>query len=880
MVLPNSRPYSKKTKVRIGCKKSVEQMKEGEPSALPLISFEPGIYIPSIAAPTSVSRPVKIKVAHSADPERGILWEQPYPHHSMISRERGLKAFDAMAPYLNLPRRVIATLREMLDNILEYHDLGKLEKLIQDIMYDGHKQKMINHVDAGVAYMLQKYRETENECYVIQAILLHAHHIGILSKPVNPDRPSGVDPQFVSLPEILIDPDCLRDGKVVVKKYEHYRKVLLSDKETVREYIDRILPSLLQEHRECVGEEIPRKFSYAKLVLKYICKCPMILRFMLSCIAEGDHWDTARHYGQIAPHAITLPLEPTHIISYFERKYRDLNTPKKEQTNGEIEKNRVRNLVKLDCDCSDLVSHLYGLYAYPGYGKTLAGLKLALLLCEKYGLRGIMYAAPFNNILSQNLQEMRNFLVREGIDSTTVIGEHHQDAIHFERALEDQSPYQLVKHYGVNWQCPVGIVSVVQLFETLSSNHPMAVRKLHNLAGRVIIVDEFHTAVPVRLLRQTMKWLKVLTEVFGCRVILMSGSPIKFWDIKELRSCRIKVKEVLSQRTIEEMDALEKDRVRYTNIEKPFTSLKALADRLVFAQGPTVAVMNTVTSAGVVANYIRENYPQVEVVHLSTSLTPNDREELFRQLKERLKERQDELSQGTYNLILIATSCIETGVNLSFRTGFRESCSCMSLYQLAGRVNRGNEYGQCCDVFSFRLDHDSIEETTANPQFNISSNVLTYMFGGKRRKRRIGYQYCTEALRRELIQSNREDETMQMLEQHEMALNFGAVAYYYNIIPHAYKSVVIDEKVKEKLLDGKEIVSAGERGRSSVQIFYTKADRDEYRRCIETVGIPTEAYIKKRIKTPDELDFWTGKYDRFLGYMAEFLSVDDDTCDD
>ena len=43
---------------------------------------------------------------------------------------------------------------------------------------------------------------------------------------------------------------------------------------------------------------------------------------------------------------------------------------------------------------------------------------------------------------------------------------------------------------------------------------------------------------------------------------------------------------------------------------------------------------------------------------------------------------------------LVATSCVEAGVDFSFRTAFRESCGLLNLLQIAGRLSRSAEYAE------------------------------------------------------------------------------------------------------------------------------------------------------------------------------------------
>ena len=83
------------------------------------------------------------------------------------------------------------------------------------------------------------------------------------------------------------------------------------------------------------------------------------------------------------------------------------------------------------------------------------------------------------------------------------------------------------------------------------------------------------------------------------------------------------------------------------------------------AQGPRLLILNTVQSAAVVADRMRK--AGQDVMHLSTALAPIHRNRIVDRVKERLKYDYEDWT-------LVATSCVEAGMNFSFRTGFRESC--------------------------------------------------------------------------------------------------------------------------------------------------------------------------------------------------------------
>ena len=108
-----------------------------------------------------------------------------------------------------------------------------------------------------------------------------------------------------------------------------------------------------------------------------------------------------------------------------------------------------------------------------------------------------------------------------------------------------------------------------------------------------------------------------------------------------------------------------------------------------------------VQSAAVFASDLCDAYGREAVEHLSTALTAADRAAASERIKKRLQDQTDT------DWTLVATSCVEAGVDFSFRTGFREVSSLLSLLQAAGRVNRHGTESEA-EMWSFRLKDDSM----------------------------------------------------------------------------------------------------------------------------------------------------------------------------
>jgi CRISPR/Cas system-associated endonuclease/helicase Cas3 len=239
-----------------------------------------------------------------------------------------------------------------------------------------------------------------------------------------------------------------------------------------------------------------------------------------------------------------------------------------------------------------------------------------------------------------------------------------------------------------------------------------------------------------------------------------------------------------------------------------------------------------------VAKFGKEN-----VLHLSTALTPKDREATLASVKSRLQNREDS------KWCLFATSCVEAGVDLSFRTGVRECASLLSLLQLAGRVNRNSEYKEA-DVWTILLNSNDIG-VTKNPAFDVSSRILGNFFN---QSLTISPALCTEAMQREVRESA--GVSAELVKQ-ECIYGFDTVEKEFKVIEDQSQLAVIDKQLIQKIINYEDIswrdIQAG-----SVRV------RDK---------ILKNLVIMESHRYPG-LWLWDAEYSPFLGYMEAVLKLE------
>jgi CRISPR/Cas system-associated endonuclease/helicase Cas3 len=228
------------------------------------------------------------------------------------------------------------------------------------------------------------------------------------------------------------------------------------------------------------------------------------------------------------------------------------------------------------------------------------------------------------------------------------------------------------------------------------------------------------------------------------------------------------------------------------------------------------------------------------VEHLSTALTPIDREITLGRVKKRLNV------SGDTDWVLVATSCIEADVELSFRTGFRELSSLVSLLQTSTCVNRNGELPHA-EIWTFRLAPGQL--LIENPGMKDSSKILR---GYIEQNREISSTLSTESIADEIRLNGVTGKYKKLLEQ-ERVLSFKTVEKDFRVIESDMRIAVIEEAVISRLK--RNTMNWQKLQRNSVRIAYYKLKE------LDAEEILPEIYK------------WELAYDDFLGYMAGIIEL-------
>lgn len=336
-------------------------------------------------------------------------------------------------------------------------------------------------------------------------------------------------------------------------------------------------------------------------------------------------------------------------------------------------------------------------------------------------------------------------------------------------------------------------------------------------------------------------WMQTLADEWSCHWILASGSLVEFWKLEELTKTQREVPQIAPMELRNRLMQYETNRIQF--LCEPNTFDRAhLVERVASVPGPRLVIMNTVQGAAVIAEDLRVHYGErqaCKVMHLSTALMAEHRDKTIQEVTARLKDKRDT------DWTLVATSCVEAGVDFSFKTGFREMASLVSLLQAAGRVNR-NGLDDDAVIWTFRMQDDAM--LPPNKGITESVYVLNRYF---QRGVSISPALGTKSIGDELQRGTVPSYAKHLLDA-EIARNFPKVQEDFRVIDEDTVLVVADPELKEQLRSGGCDWKAIQRKAISVQRY--KVDQLHLQPIIDGVYD------------------WNLGYDDFLGIMRGILS--------
>ncbi|WP_308645763.1 CRISPR-associated helicase/endonuclease Cas3 [Ottowia beijingensis] len=310
-----------------------------------------------------------------------------------------------------------------------------------------------------------------------------------------------------------------------------------------------------------------------------------------------------------------------------------------------------------------------------GGGKTLSSLAFALEHALAHGQRRVIYAIPYTSIIEQTADVFRSVFAALGDE---VLVEHHSQA---ESAPESETARSRLA--CENWDASLIVTTNVQLFESLFAAKTSRCRKLHRIAGSVIVLDEAQQ-LPPAFLQPILDVLNLLVRHYGVTVLLCTAtqpalaSTAYFDASKNLRGLN-NVCEIIDAPDAL-FTALNRVRVELPQDWNAPTPWEDLAAQL-SAEDCVLAIVSTRKAARTLHTLMPPG-----TLHLSALMCAAHRQAVITHIKERLRAKRE--GRDLQPLRVVSTQLVEAGVDMDFPVVYRALAGLDSIAQAAGRCNR------------------------------------------------------------------------------------------------------------------------------------------------------------------------------------------------
>jgi CRISPR-associated endonuclease/helicase Cas3 len=325
--------------------------------------------------------------------------------------------------------------------------------------------------------------------------------------------------------------------------------------------------------------------------------------------------------------------------------------------------------------------HFFSITLPTGLGKTFTALKTAFLVKEEYSPDfRIIYCLPFTSIIDQNASVLQE-IFRFGGLNLNGIGIHHHLAIP-ENREENEFDYPQWEYHTEGWQNEVTVTTFIQFWESVFTNQNRQIRKFHNLANSIIILDEVQS-IPANLLPALEFMMEGLSRFFNTKFILVTATQPILLPGKTRELC-FKNGEDFFFKSMNRT-ALNKELLNIGEISEDILA-DIITDEYSQNVKSTLVICNTIRYSQNLYQKLKTNLPSVNIFYLSASIIPYSREKLLReQIIPSLKTKEP--------IILISTQVIEAGVDVDFDLVYRDFAPLSSINQSAGRCNRNSTQG-------------------------------------------------------------------------------------------------------------------------------------------------------------------------------------------
>ena len=412
-------------------------------------------------------------------------------------------------------------------------------------------------------------------------------------------------------------------------------------------------------------------------------KFAFLTRFCFSCLTDADSLDTAKFCNGDLERPLQVDFQA--CLETIDTRLASFECQTRLQSARACLQQQVFEKVQEDAE-------IYLMNMPTGSGKTLCSAKFALERAVGRKKR-IIYIIPYNSIIDQTSDVFER-----------LFGEHaeilrHQSTFSYEDAEDRDEDYRrAAKNATENWDAPFIITTAVQFFQSIYGNKRGKLRKLHNMADSVLILDEAHM-MPLAYLQPCLRAIAFITRYLNSEAVFLTATMPDFprlieqYALPDSKICQL----ITDTSLFAEFKKCTYQFLGETGVEGLLTKAKEYPSSLFIVNKRAVARQLYQTCTG-------------KKYHLSTYMTAYERKRLIREIRRELRGLEEDFPDPQHvpedrRITIISTSLIEAGVDLDVYTVFRELAGLDNILQAGGRCNREGKRSDA-DVYIFEMESE------------------------------------------------------------------------------------------------------------------------------------------------------------------------------
>lgn len=334
---------------------------------------------------------------------------------------------------------------------------------------------------------------------------------------------------------------------------------------------------------------------------------------------------------------------------------------------------------------------IYTLSGPGGVGKTKSSMAFALRHALRYNKRRIIVVIPYLTITTQNAQSIREAFGCP--DEMLCILERHSA---FEVREDLWDGYSEEERHQMelslkNLDAPIVFTTTVQLENALFGGSYSDYHTMQALADSVIIMDEVQM-IDLKKYHPVILAMNELKRAYNTTILLCTATLPDF-----VKNPDYPLDLSQNHELVPDVERLRRvfDRVIVENLvphqlHTPDTISRQVLRYMSDNQLPNaILIVNKKATSEECESILRALDPELKVIRF------NAHGKIFsKRIVEEIQQNIRDSKAGLCRFVLVATSIVEMGVDISFATGFRELTALPSLEQSSCRVNRSGEYAE------------------------------------------------------------------------------------------------------------------------------------------------------------------------------------------